>query len=224
MSNVAIPQDAWDLLAPQLTDSRRQRILKTVQQRTRHVRLIVQDVHQPHNVSACIRSAEAFGVQNIDVVTLSHKFDTSSVARGVDEWVDISKHDSVKACVTNLQSQGYVVAAAFPHGQAVSLANLPVDKPIAVAFGNEHAGLDSAWRDLADMCFTIPMFGIVESLNISVCAAITLHDLTSRARQSVDPKTFYLSQPEQTELLNRWICRQISSWPLQLPRLRETKK
>lgn len=218
-----IPQDAWALLSPQLTDHRRERMLATAAKRTRHIRLIVQDVHQPHNVSACIRSAEGFGVQNIDVVTLSTKFNASTVARGVDEWVDISKHETVDSCIADLHKQGYLVAAAFPHGNAVSLADLPIDRPIAVAFGNEHEGLATEWRDKADVCFTIPMFGIVESLNISVCAAITLHDLTTRARTTLSADQYYLSPAAQEELLNRWICRQITTWPMQLPRLRENK-
>ena len=221
MSQDQIPSDAWKLLSPQLTDKRRERMLKTVGQRTNHVRLIVQDVHQPHNVSACIRSAEAFGVQNIDVVTLSTKFNPSTVARGVDEWVSIKKHESIPACITDLKQRGYLIAAAFPHGNAVSLHELPVDKPIAVAFGNEHEGLDSTWRDAADLCFTIPMFGIVESLNISVCAAITLHELTTKSRNTLPHDRYHLSPADQERLLNSWICRQITSWHQQLPRLRE---
>lgn len=223
MNDAVIPPDAWSLLSPQLTDSRRSRMLNTVAHRTRHIRLVVQDVHQPHNVSACIRSAEGFGVQNIDVVTLSTKFNASSVAKGVDEWVDITKHQSVDSCVESLHQQGYLIAAAFPHGDAISLEDIPIDRPIAVAFGNEHAGLDTAWRDKADMCFTIPMFGIVESLNISVCAAITLHELTTRARKVLPKGTYELNPDEQEKLLNKWICRQISSWPQQLPRLRSQR-
>jgi tRNA (guanosine-2'-O-)-methyltransferase len=214
------PNDAWSLLSPQLTNPRRERMLKTVAQRTNHIRLIVQDVHQPHNVSACIRSAEAFGVQNIDVVTLTTKFNASTVARGVDEWVDITKHETVDNCISELHKQGYLVAAAFPHGNAISLDQIPIDRPVAVAFGNEHAGLATEWREKADVCFSIPMFGIVESLNISVCAAITLHTLTTKARKFLPPETFNLSNHEQEDLLNRWICRQIATWQLQLPRLR----
>jgi len=215
-----VPPDAWDLLSPQLTESRRERMLATASHRTRHVRLVVQDVHQPHNVSACIRSAEAFGVQHVDVVTLAGKFSTSTVARGVDEWVDIHRYDNVDRCIDRLHSEGYLVAAAFPHGNAVTLDALPIDKPIAVAFGNEHAGLDLQWREKADVCFTIPMFGIVESLNISVSAAITLHHLTSKLRKTKTAEDYYFTLEERQKLLNEWICRQIKTWPLQLPRLR----
>lgn len=219
-----IPLDAWDLLSPQLTDKRRDRMLATAANRTQFVRLAIQDVHQPHNVSACIRSAEAFGVQSVDVVTLKGKFSTSTVARGVDEWVDIYRHDSVDQCIQHLHDSGYIVAAAFPHGQAVALEDLPIDKPIAVVFGNEHEGLALEWREKADLCFTIPMYGIVESLNISVSAAITLHSLTSRIRKAHNPQSFHLSSTDQKRLLNNWICRQIKTWPSQLPRLRTDRR
>ena len=106
MNQPIIPNDAWALLSPQLTDLRRERMLKTAEQRTRRVRLVVQDVHQPHNVSACIRSAEAFGIQDIDVVSLTTKFNASTVARGVDEWVDITKHESEEACIEGLRRPG----------------------------------------------------------------------------------------------------------------------
>ena len=214
------PNDAWALLSPQLTDHRRQRMLSTVAKRTNHVRLVVQDVHQPHNVSACIRSAEGFGIQNIDVVTLKTKFDASTVARGVDNWVDITKHQTVEACIDKLHNNGYIVAAAFPYGDALTLDELPVDKPIALAFGNEHEGLDLAWRDRADIRFTIPMVGIVESLNISVCAAISMYSATQRAKAAIASEHYYLSEEQQQILLNQWICRQISTYEGQLNRLR----
>lgn len=220
MSVNPYPSDAWELLSPQLTDHRRQRMLNTAAKRTNHVRLVVQDVHQPHNVSACIRSAEGFGIQNIDVVTLKTKFDTSTVARGVDHWVDIKKHQTIEACVESLHSAGYVIAAAFPYGDAVTLDELPVDKPIALVFGNEHEGLDLAWRDLADIRFTIPMVGIVESLNISVCAAISMYSATQRSKAIIAPEKYFLTPGEQQLLLNQWICRQITSYEGQLTRLR----
>ncbi len=220
MANEEIPFDAWDLLSPQLTEKRRCRMLSTIAKRTKHIRLVVQDVHQPHNVSACIRSAEGFGIQKIEVVNLKTKFDTSTVARGVDSWVDIQKHASVESCIEKLHQEGFIVAAAFPHGKAVSLEDLPVDKPIALVFGNEHEGLLDSWRTLSDIQFTIPMSGIVESLNISVSAAVSMYTTSQRAQKAVPQETYFFSADEQKNILNRWICGQITSWKGQLKILR----
>jgi tRNA (guanosine-2'-O-)-methyltransferase len=215
------PADAWALLSPQLTPTRRERMLATAARRTNHIRLVVQDVHQPHNISACIRSAEGFGIQNIDVVTLKTKFSASTVARGVDHWVDIHRYDSVPECSTALRKSGYIVAAAFPYGNATVLDELPVNRPLALVFGNEHEGLDHKWKENSDILFTIPMSGIVESLNISVCAAVSMYSVTQRAKKDMSPEQYYLSQSRQQQLLNQWICRQIPTWPEQLRRLRD---
>ncbi|MCX6123857.1 MAG: hypothetical protein NTV34_03800 [Proteobacteria bacterium] len=112
------------------------------------------------------------------------------------------------------------MAAAFPYGDAVALDDLPVDKPIALVFGNEHEGLHPTWREHSDVRFTIPMAGIVESLNISVCAAISLYAVTQKARKTLPPEQYFLSPADQRGLLNRWICQQTSSWELQIPVLR----
>jgi tRNA (guanosine-2'-O-)-methyltransferase len=215
------PRDAFKLLSPQLTTHRRQRMLLTASQRTDFVRLVVQDVHQPHNISACIRSAEAFGVQSIHVVTLQTKFDTSTVTRGVDSWVHINRHKSIAECVQVLRQEGYRIAAAYPKQDSCVLSELPLDKPVALVFGNEHAGLDAAWLPHIDLPFTIPMAGIVESLNISVSAAISLFETCKRAKEKVPKESYFLSAEQQASLLNEWVCKQFPTYEKQLERLRK---
>jgi tRNA (guanosine-2'-O-)-methyltransferase len=102
----------------------------------------------------------------------------------------------------------------------VPLDKLPVTEKIAVVFGNEHAGIDSAWLPHMDQLFTIPMFGMVESLNISVGAAITMQHLTHRARETLPAETYHLAEAERRRLLNQWICEQLREWPTILKRMR----
>jgi tRNA (guanosine-2'-O-)-methyltransferase len=211
--------DAWRLLAPRLTDTRRRKMEQAAAARTRRIRLVVQDVHNPHNVSACLRSADAFGVQDVDVVTLKEKFRASTVARGVTGWLTVRRHVTVPECVAELRKDGYFIVAGVPRPDAVSLYDLPVDKKLAVVFGNEHEGISKEWLEHVDHPFTIPMVGLVESLNISVCAAITLSHLTRAARLAL-PGPYHLPDAEREALLNEWICRQIPSWQAELARLR----
>ena len=96
----------WQRIASQLTDRRRLRIENAAMQRTNHIRLVLQDIHHPHNVSACMRSAEALGVLNVDLVLKREKFSPSTVAHGVHHWLRISKFDEVDACVASLRAQG----------------------------------------------------------------------------------------------------------------------
>ena len=219
--NEVYPEDAWQLLQAFLTDTRRAKMLAVAQGRTDRIRLVVQDIHDPHNVSACLRSADAFGVQFCDVVTLKERFNASTVARGVASWLTIKRHRSIAGCVDDLRQAGYRIFAGVPPAPGVlTLDALPVDQKIAVVFGNEHAGIDKAWLPHVDQPFTIPMVGMVESLNISVGAAITLQYLTDKARRQIPALPFALAQSDCTQLLNTWICRQLAAWPQMLERLR----
>lgn len=216
----AYPDDAWDLLGGRLTPARRARLLAAVANRTRRVRLVIQDIHQPHNVSACIRSADAFGVQDVDVVTLKEKFKPSTVAKGVQHWMTLKRYQEIPTCIADLRAAGYKIVAGVPRPDAKSLYEIPAEQKIAAVFGNEHAGIDPAWLDAVDYPFTIPMVGLVESLNISVCAAITLAHLTRAVRAAVPASQYALSAAEQRTLLNEWICNQTPQWQLEIERRR----
>ena len=196
------PADAWKLLSPMITSERQDKMSHVVENRTGHIRLIVQDIHNPHNVSACLRSAEAFGVQFIDVVTLKKSYKASSVTKGSRHWLTIQNYQSVEDCVATLKEAGYLIAAGMPpHSGTVSLSELPISKPVAVLFGNEHEGVHESWKPHIDIHFSIPMFGMVESLNISVSAAIALQRLTERARTELH-ENYKLSEAQKENLLN----------------------
>lgn len=217
------PKDAWALLSSMMTETRRNRMLAASWERTRWLRLVIQDIHNPHNVAACMRSAEAFGVQDLDVVSIkASKYRSSNAARGVANWLTVRKHSSVESCAQSLRDAGYLLAAGVPKPGATPLHELPLDRPVAVIFGNEHAGIDLGWHEHIDLPFTIPMVGMVESLNISVCAAITLHHLTLSAKAQIGPSQYYLSEDLRLALLNDWACRHVAGWENVLDRIRNT--
>lgn len=216
------PEDAWDLVAPMLTPERRARFVAVAAARTHRLRLVVQDVYNPHNVSACLRSAEAFGIQCVDVVTQREKFKASMAARGVANWLTLKRYASVADCAGALRAAGFGIYAAVPSPKAVSLAQIPVDRKVAVVFGNEHHGVDLTWHAHIDEAFTIPMVGMVESLNISVSVGICLQQLTAASRlASSAGEGYHLSASSQRQLLNCWACRHLGQWQRILPRLRQ---
>jgi tRNA (guanosine-2'-O-)-methyltransferase len=194
---------AWSLLSQKLTPERRARIEKVVERRTPHIRLVIQDVHDPHNVSACLRSAEAFGVYQVDIVTVLKKFKPSTVARGTVKWLDIHYWASIEDCAQNLKNLGYRILTADPGEHLESIWDLSVQQKIAVVLGNEHSGTHADWKKYVDGSFTIPIAGMVESLNISVAAALSLNILVERSRQSVPAPSFYVDAKEQLRLLNK---------------------
>ncbi len=187
-----------------MTEERQCRLWNAACQRTNHLRLIIQDTHHPHNVAACLRSAEAFGVLNVDIVNMKEKFKHSTAARGVVDWLQIRQFRDVEACAADLKSQGFHLAAAIPLAGACELKNVPIERPIAVVFGNEHEGVHQAWEPHIDTFFTIPMYGLVESLNISVSCALSLYDLSSRCRATLGEQ-FLLNDAELSALLTSWV-------------------
>lgn len=209
----SLPSDLWDVLKARLTEQRQQKMLDVARQRTYRIALVIQDVHDPHNISACLRSAEAFGIQNCHIVQLRNHYRPSPVTRGVENWLSIHRHTSIEGCVDHLKSNGYKIYAAIPRPHAIALENLPLQEdPIAVVFGNEKDGIDPDWDSWLDGYFTIPMFGMVESLNISVSCAITLQYLSSRLRRELGSK-INLDSRDQNHLLGRWLSQQfIETW------------
>ncbi|MFK7827638.1 MAG: TrmH family RNA methyltransferase [Oligoflexales bacterium] len=212
MSERIYPEDAWKLLSGRLTPRRSMKMQEVARQRTKHLRLIIQDVHNPHNISACIRSAEAFGIQNVHVVALKNSFKTSTVARGAGNWLSIHKHESIEDCANTLHELGYSIAAGMPSQSSSALHDMDLSNPVAVLFGNEHEGVSPEWKQQIDLYFTIPMFGVVESLNISVSAAIAMQHLSHRARAELPADRYLLNEGEQNRLLCNWVCDQIPSW------------
>lgn len=216
-----IPDDAWQVLKNDLSSSRVEKLEKAASLRTDTVRLVIQDVHDPHNVSACLRSAEAFGIQHVHVITLGQSFRPTTVARGVKNWLTIHKHDSIEECVRELKKNGFLICAGMPGGDSVPLEALPIreEAPLAILFGNEHAGVSPDWDQVIDQKFTIPMNGLVESLNISVSAAVCMHFLTLKAREYLKDK-YYLTEPKKRALLNVWCSRTVKNWEKRYERLK----
>jgi tRNA (guanosine-2'-O-)-methyltransferase len=218
------PDDAWELLAPKLSDERRKKMLDVVARRTQYIRLLIQDIVDPHNISACMRSADAFGILNVDIIAKHQKFSPSTAARGSGQWLQLKRWRSIEEAALAVKAQGFRIAAGYPKDGAYSVYDLPLDQPVAVLFGNEKHGLDDEWLKHADYAFTIPTTGMVESLNISVCAAISLLELTRRASAQVEKGRYYIPEEKQQKLLCEWICRYHSRhYELELDLLRKER-
>jgi tRNA (guanosine-2'-O-)-methyltransferase len=161
-------------LDPLLTEERRARIDAVINARSRAVVAVLDGLLDPHNVSAVVRSADAFGVQELHLIERPEPYLASPrVAQGADRWVDVVRHPSNEACVSALRARGYRIFIASMEG-AVTPEALAAVPRVAIVFGNEHAGVSQELRDLADGTYAIPMRGFVQSLNVSVAAAITL--------------------------------------------------
>jgi tRNA (guanosine-2'-O-)-methyltransferase len=186
-----------------LTENRKAKFLKVLENRTNHFTVAIEDVFQMHNTSAVMRSCEVFGVQELHVVEqkFGKKID-KEIAMGSQKWVDIKPYDSVSDCLSTLKQKGYRIIATTPHENDCLLDDFDISQPSALFFGTERDGLSAEILEQADGFLKIPMAGFTESLNISVSAAIILQSITSRLRKS--DIQWHLSEEEILEKRLTW--------------------
>ncbi len=197
-----------DKLLELITPERVDRFYEIINHRTNHIRVVVEDIFQPQNASAVIRSCDCFGIQNLHIIENKNKYKLNpDVALGSSKWVNLHKHNSTdtnntKSCIDELKSSGYKIIATTPHGKTTSLEDFDVTQKFALFFGTEKEGLSEEVIEKADVRLKVPLYGFTESLNISVCAAVCLQYLTSKARPKV--KSYYLTEEEKINTLINW--------------------
>jgi tRNA (guanosine-2'-O-)-methyltransferase len=176
----ADPAAVCATLAPLLLDERRARIDAAAAARLGGLRVLIENLHDPHNGAAVLRSAEAFGIQRVDVIESTEPFRFSSVVtQGCEKWLDVVRHPTLAEAVAAMRADGFALYAAVPDA-AATVDDLDFARPAAVMMGNEHAGLTPEAIAAADVVFGIPMPGMTRSLNLSVATAL----IAERAAQS----------------------------------------
>jgi len=171
-----------EALSKVVTSKRLERIQDVARSRTDNLVLVLDRIADPHNSSAVLRSADAFGVQRVHVIVGEQGFRASrGVSKGTHRWLDVVRYETADACARRLRDENYAIFVAAMGGET-RLEDLRVAPRLAVVFGNEHRGVSPEMQDLADGTFSIPMCGFVESLNISVAAAITMQTLAGDGR------------------------------------------
>jgi tRNA (guanosine-2'-O-)-methyltransferase len=186
-----------------LTDNRKERFEKVLAHRTNHFTVAMEDIFQLHNTSAVMRSCEVFGVQELNVVEEKYgKSIDKEIAMGAQKWVDVNRFESISSCIESLKSKGYQIIATTPHENDCMLEDFDITKRSAFFFGTERNGLSEEVLRNADGFLKIPMVGFTESLNISVSAAITLQNVTSRLRKSA--VKWQLSEEEILQKRMQW--------------------
>ncbi|MCC5892811.1 RNA methyltransferase [Exiguobacterium sp.] len=197
------------LLYGLLMPDRVKRMYDVLALRTNHITILTEGVDDPHNQSAVLRSADAFGVQTLHVVEGRAKFKPNSIiAKSADRWVDVVEHPSIEEAIDRLKADGYQVFATALSEEAIPLEDVDVTKPTVLLFGNEHHGVSERALAKADGNYIIPMQGYVQSLNISVAAAISLYDVTTRARHVVT-EGYGLTIAEKQRVLKDWMVKSL---------------
>src|SRR5262245_14752815 len=179
------PAEVCAALAPLLLDERRARIDEAAAARLGGLRVVIENLHDPHNGAAVLRSAEAFGIQRVEVIESVEPFRFSSVVtQGCEKWLDVVRHPTLAAAVAALRADGFAIYAAVPDA-AATVDDLDVGRRAAVMIGNEHAGLTAEAIAAADVVFGIPMPGMTRSLNLSVAAALIAERAAQARRRAI---------------------------------------
>ncbi len=166
--------------------ARRARVEAALAQRLESVVVVAEAIYRRHNTSAILRSAEAFGVHEVHLVTDAFRA-ARGAARGAERWVDVHVASDIDACLDALVARGFRIVVADLAPDAHSPDTLPVDAPLAIVFGAELSGVSPAAKARADAAVMVPMRGMTESLNVSAAAAVVLHRVTERRRARVGP-------------------------------------
>ena len=187
--DTAIKKQLIGHLSAFLTEQRNALFNQVLENRTRYLTVVLEDIYQSHNASAVLRSCECFGVQDVHIIENRNKYEVNpDVALGSYKWLTLMKYDrgpdNTKEAIHHLKEKGYTIVATTPHKDGYLLDDLPIDIRPAFAFGTEMHGLSDISIQMADTFLRIPMYGFTESFNISVSAALILHSYTERMRRS----------------------------------------
>ena len=173
----------WRLGDPDfLLPERRRRIDEVVASRTRTLTVVMEALGDPQNVNAVLRTAEAFGVQEVHVVEGPMKaYDPNKkISQNADKWLDVVRWKTSAECLLHLKERGFAIYATHLGDGSQDLSALSFARPVALVFGNEHRGVSEQALAHADARYAIPMRGFSQSLNVSVAAAVSLFRAVER--------------------------------------------
>jgi tRNA (guanosine-2'-O-)-methyltransferase len=196
-----------------ITPRRWQNMQKIVRNRTRYITVVLEDIFQPHNASAVIRTCECLGIQDVHIIENKNRYNVNpDVVMGSDKWITMTKYNqdstNTQSAIDHLRKEGYKIIATSLSGKATPLNKFePHQNRCAIFFGTELTGLSDTVLKQADQHLKIPIYGFTESYNISVSAALILYDLINRLHLSSIP--WQLSETEKEEILLHWLKKSI---------------
>lgn len=203
-----------EFLTPMVNENRLVLIEKILALRTQYITVVLEDLFQPHNASAVLRSCDCFGIQDVHIIENRNKYEVNpEVELGAAQWLSMYRYNKVDnnthEAVTKLKSDGYRIVATTPHTDDCDIGDFDLSAgKTAILFGTEMKGLSQGALDLADEYVKIPMMGFTESFNISVSAAIVLYELNATLRNSDLPWQLQPSESEKIRL--QWIRNSIN--------------
>jgi tRNA (guanosine-2'-O-)-methyltransferase len=162
-----------------MTPERTEKLLEVLSKRQQGLAVVMENVDDPHNISAVMRTCECAGIQDVYVLTTKihpHKKFGPRSSSSAAKWLTIHQYTDVKECFTELRKHYSKILTTHLGSDSIGLYEIDFTQSIALVFGNEHDGVSEEIRSLADGNFIIPQVGIIQSLNISVACAVCIYE------------------------------------------------
>ena len=197
-----------------MTEARKEKLTQVIQNRQFDLTIVLENVFDPHNISAVMRTCDAVGVQELFILNTKiprHKKWGARSSSSAAKWLTIHQFDDVDLCFEAVRKRYSRIITTHLSSDASSLYSLDLTQPTALIFGNEHSGVSEEIRQRADGNFIIPQVGIIQSLNISVACAVTLYE-AFRQKEKVGhyEGEKLLINPGREQLLNEWGVNQLT--------------
>ncbi len=188
------------------TTQRLEKLERVLSLRQKDLTLVLANIHDPHNVSAIYRSCDAFGVPKVHLYYTDTAFPTlgASSSASARKWVDTVRHKDKESLMAAMRAEGMQVLATSCTPKAKPLQEYDLVRPTAIIMGNEHRGVDTELVDAVDGEVYIPMYGMIQSFNVSVAAAVILSEASRQRRLAGKYDVPTYSEEEYAFILARW--------------------
>ena len=188
------------------TEKRIEKLTRVIKSRQPSLKLVLENIHDPHNVSAIFRTCDAAGIPKVSLIYNKEKFPRigKKSSASAFKWVEKEKFKTVEECYSDLRKNGFKIFASAITENAVNVYEIDFTKKCAIVMGNENRGLSDEAIEQADDRFKIPMFGMVQSLNVSVSAAIVIYEALRQRRKNTKFDRSELTKKQILEMLSRW--------------------
>jgi tRNA (guanosine-2'-O-)-methyltransferase len=190
-----------------MTPERSEKLLKVLSRRQTDITVVMENVQDPHNISAVMRTCDAVGIQDIYILNTKiprhQKFGAKSSSSAA-KWLSVHQFDNVDACFEALRKNYKTILTTHLSTDAVSLYEIDFTQSVALVFGNEHAGVSDEVRALADGNFIIPQMGIIQSLNISVACAVSIYEAYRQKNIAGHYNSIALPENRLNTLMQEW--------------------
>ena len=190
-----------------MTPERREKLLMVLSKRQPDLTVVLENVFDPHNISAVMRTCDAVGIQEVFILNTKiprHKKWGAKSSSSAAKWLTVHQFENTAECFSSLRKRYSKILTTHLSSDAIGLHEINMTEPIALVFGNEHSGVSDDIRALADGNFIIPQVGIIQSLNISVACAVTLYEAFRQKNLAGHYNRDNMDHVMKQELLKEW--------------------